>query len=249
MKTIKIEDKYYIPAKVVMLPVEYNLEKPSKFIGSIFKNENGVVSILNDEEDIIKANAYFRAEPQYLYYLSDEGIKEGDWVLDSTNKHRKVIGFRDGRLLLEGINFLSILSNSCKKIIATTNPDLKFKAYSKISNKNEDFTYCRPTDEFIQQWIAKGTPEEIEVEYEVDTKGHLVPENIQELLDNFPNEFKAVLKINQDNTINCSFSTASLEDDWDSMFSKMSLETGIEFQINPIQSEWIKKHYETRRKK
>lgn len=53
-------------------------------------------------------------KPQHLYFLTDEEIKEGDWLLDlRTNKIAKNIN-----------NSIICFNPSIKKIIATTNPEL-----------------------------------------------------------------------------------------------------------------------------
>jgi hypothetical protein len=48
---------------------------PADHINQLFKNEAGVYSILKTEEDIVKANRWFGAEPQFygiISYLREE---------------------------------------------------------------------------------------------------------------------------------------------------------------------------------
>lgn len=48
----------------------------------IFKNTNGVLSILTELEDIIKANGYFGAVPQHLYLVSKREIRDRDFFIN-----------------------------------------------------------------------------------------------------------------------------------------------------------------------
>lgn len=65
--------------KVVLIKDE--MRSPQDHLNQIFKNENNVLSYLTDEEDIVKANGYFKAEPYHLYFLSNEGSDEGEWTV------------------------------------------------------------------------------------------------------------------------------------------------------------------------
>lgn len=80
-------------------------------------------------------------QPQHLYILSDEEIKEGDWVYNK----------RLGQIFQ--INNINSPSATDYKIIATTNPELIKNGVAEIS------------DEFLQQWV-KNPVDKVLVEYE-----------------------------------------------------------------------------------
>lgn len=128
----------------------------------------------------------------HLYILSDEEIKEGDWIYDSEDNIIYSVHF-------EGFNWTN---KNHKKIISSNNPELKSIKRNHIGAAilgEYDFL-PKPTDTFIQQWISKGCPDMINVEYE---------EIFIEGDDNSEGYFKKHLKISSDNTITCSF----IEDD------------------------------------
>lgn len=155
--------------------------------------------------------------PQHFYFLSDDEIKEGDYILISTvlakikeYQPKKVISIKNDTLLLDNNELL--IKELAKKIIATTNPELKV-FNSKEHEKLEDVyilskkTLPRPSDKFIQKFIEeynKGNViTEVMVEYEgfECTNGHYMDYQdtcTYPYCDN-PNHNK--LKVAPDNTI------------------------------------------------
>lgn len=162
-----------------------------------YKNKDRTVVTLSNIPTEIKN--YFLPQNYHLYVLSDEDIKD-DWYYHTNLKQ---IFHRNN----SHIDWLA-----SRKVIATTDTSL-------VPNKPNGQTFTKllpkPTDEFIQQFVSKGCPEKIEVEYEskfIDEKGNKAERlngNSQHIIS---------LKINQDNTINCSF----IEDGWDVFFEKMN---------------------------
>ena len=71
-----------LKCKVVLLPAD--IKTPKDHIGQLFRNDNGVISYLTDLEDIIKANAYFGAKPQHLYFVSERELNSLDIYYEDT---------------------------------------------------------------------------------------------------------------------------------------------------------------------
>ena len=65
---------YKLKCKLMAIDASTEEIKPLDCIGWVFKNELGVFTHLTILEDIIKANAYFKAKPQYLYLISPETL-------------------------------------------------------------------------------------------------------------------------------------------------------------------------------
>ena len=133
---IHVDEKPHMKTNVIMLPIDINTVQPEDCVGFIFKNENGVVNILNNLDDIIKSNAYFKAIPQHLYIISDEEIKEGDWYYES---EFQLILKKEGKGILKA-----------KKIIATTDTSLTIKGEQEGEN-----TWYNPLPQLSQQFIEK----------------------------------------------------------------------------------------------
>jgi hypothetical protein len=108
--------------EVVMLPTT----DPSPIFINEYINETHLESKLQcrpDDASKDHQSLFDRGlNPQHLYVVcAEESIDIYDYVLDSTNQVRMVGGKNEeGRLYLTGIDWLSILPSSCKKIIATT---------------------------------------------------------------------------------------------------------------------------------
>lgn len=95
---------------VMVLPIKDFLKRnPSEFIGKLFKNTDGVYTVLKTEEDITKANGYFGAVPQEVYFLSDEEVRNGEYAYYPTL--HEVLKFDGGEIYEKGKQF---------KVIATT---------------------------------------------------------------------------------------------------------------------------------
>jgi len=144
---------------------------------------------------------------QHLYFLSNNEIKEGDWVY-SNCKHTSLEKdnyrvFKCTRIGNTGIVFGEIGDtlvssdsiNWCKKIIATTDTSLQY-AVDKSPYPMEVYGLPTPSQSFIEKYIKEynnNTPiTDVLVEYilEHDLRTSIKSE-----------EFKEVPKINKDNTI------------------------------------------------
>lgn len=115
----KIVDVYILPAK---------LKQPADHLNDIFLNDNGVLSFLTDEEDIIKSAQWFGARPQNLYFTLNERIQSGDWYLWLDNK--QVVQANSSLEILENHR----INGDVRKIVATTDTDLYLN--------NNDNTQC-----------------------------------------------------------------------------------------------------------
>lgn len=152
--------------------------------------------------------------PQHLKILSDDEIKEGDYTIwkgqifkvDSHNAYSYTNNIT-----------LKYAQKYCKKIIATTNSELTITQATDnpalqehIASGYVSSTYQKQlpsiSDQFIQQWIDRGCPEIVNVEYEVEESGFGGA-----VCKAHPDY---ILKINQDNTINCSFVGETWSDAW-----------------------------------
>lgn len=154
----------------------------------------------------------FYSQPQYLYFLSDEEIKEGDWYY---------CRFGDSIYQLQKDEFISEGHKNAKtyeKIIATTNPELT-KDIRMLCKKCKGSGgpiggYCKscektgigiikeqlpiPPDSFIQKFVEEynngNIIEEVLVEYYLES----FTSNI--FMSDFK-DFKYKLKVAPDNTI------------------------------------------------
>lgn len=146
-----------LPSKGVVIKIGYNLGRLSD--NKLYYHENGCGS-----------------DSQHLYFLSDENIKEGDWVYDSyanlIQQFKK--GVNDGNAL----DFL-------KKIIATTDRSLKIHDHSMMEYGQFGYKLLpKPSDEFLKRYCRLGGTSLVMVEYQ-NNGGE-----------------KLKLKVNSDNTIN-----------------------------------------------
>jgi len=154
---------------------------------------------------------------QHLYILSDEKIKEGDWYMLSEGVYYKKGSQKESMYVGIGKN---------KKIIATTNPELNSKIRKGIPMIQPDGDVKRlpdtiieglpkPTDQFIQDWITKGCPEFVNVEYE-----HIIGDLQYSTGEIFVGGYEEnIIKISSDNTITCSF----IENDWHEFIKSVPL--------------------------
>jgi hypothetical protein len=136
-------------------------------------------------------------ENQHLYILSDEEIKEGDWVLWFWDGGQ--IGVTEPQKYLGGEQ---VLNNGHKKIIATTDPHLFVNAgeetIARASGFSQTFTKKEMLPQIPQHIIeayVKNPFDEVEVEYEPSVFG----EYDGEIIYNWDDEENP--KLNQDGTL------------------------------------------------
>src|SRR6266403_347430 len=153
--------------KVVMLPTE----KASNLV--ISKIDNKVIYTNNK----IKLDSTFN--PQYLYIISDDKIKDGDnnWCI------------YDNQLILNDIYCQATLKD-CKKIIATTDKSLGF--IGKFNNE-DDYILPQIPESFIK--IYNNNIKEVLVDYEKILSDESLGEE---------QYLEERIKINFDNIINIS---------------------------------------------
>lgn len=125
MSTVKRE------CRVVMLPTERGIIATYKKTGNLAKP--------NFRVGIFESDVY---QPQHLYILSDDEIKEGDWVLGGTNT------------IVQCMYPENVVDRDVKKIIATTDV-LGFvdKDLSKSMGGKVERRLPQPSQGFIQKYI------------------------------------------------------------------------------------------------
>lgn len=158
----------YVKSKVVMLPTEKATRIATR------KTDNKLIY----SPDFIASDNCIN---QNLYFLSDEEIKEGDWMYDS--KLNIIIQYKSYK-------------DGCKKIIATTDTSLKFqfyRGYEHTVNPIRENPLPKPSNEFLKKYCELGGIEEVLVEYKC-----LLGNKEDENLNLIPELF---LKVAPDNTI------------------------------------------------
>lgn len=134
----------YVKSKIVMLPTE----KASKIV--LRANE------LNYYEHDVQARMKFGGVNQYLYFLSDEEIKEDDWYLITGKSFYRLMQNLDGKMG-SIIRDDESMRRRAKKIIATTDKSLR---------NYRGWTLARPSNEFLKKYCKLGGIKEVLVEYE-----------------------------------------------------------------------------------
>lgn len=134
-------------AKVVMLPTN------EKAVGCMVKGNSkeygfGNILLLEEHSD----SNFFKDiywQPQHLYFLSDDEIKEGDWYVDDTNTIRKAI--------TSDPDYWKVRPKY-KKIIATTDTSLKIEnpiAKKSAGGDNWYISLPQPSQSFIKKYIEE----------------------------------------------------------------------------------------------
>ena len=172
----------YKRAQVIMLPTRSNLEFP--YIAQ---------NVFNKQLTIVNSTFAINCElqPQHLYIISDDEIKEGDHVFNIKDNH---YGGIINKYNLIDAKLLSYI----KKIIATTNNSLTIDC---IINKNKVYHLPQPSQQFITKYI------------ESYNKGEVITDVLVEYeLENINiHRFEDELKVNpKDNTITIK----KLKDSW-----------------------------------
>ena len=189
MKTIKIDNKHYIPARVVMLPTEW-IEYNSiiLFRNKIFLNNDFTKNIKNDWK------------PQHLYLVCDLPIEENDWMLDTVQSY---LPSSIERASKENIYILNIPEQGWKKVIAATDTTLRIP----ISDSHKGNMYVDNLPQFPQSFIKEFVERQgkdvdvlIEVEeYIVESFGLATVNGYEEPLTDYR------IRLNSDNTVNLIF--------------------------------------------
>lgn len=154
---INIQNRFYKVCSYKIIESDSKAEKGDLFV-------NGMFNLVLSDSD--KPNRNYNS--QHIYILSDDEIKTDNWCIDNEGIVRKCIGINNGRLILEGINNLTVLPINYKKVIATTNKNLDYYSQREVNGFSGDMPLPKPPIEFIQQVINGSitTSDKILVEYE-----------------------------------------------------------------------------------
>ena len=134
--------------KVVMLPTD-------KTDGTLWKTTIGQLIHTH-----LSGEYKEKYQPFNLYIISDDKIEEDDWVIETSNNNA-LEQFADYSLNQK--------SMGCKKIIATTDSELKLSYDGKtpISKDWNGKQLPQIPQAFIEEYCLKGGIDEVDVEYEV----------------------------------------------------------------------------------
>ena len=183
MSSLKEQNgKYYQQCEVVMLATNYGKltlydYKDLKTLSYALGNHKGSTNLI----------------PQHLYILSDDEIKEGDWVYDTiTNTIQKAMYSHE------------ILKRDFKKIIATT--DTLIIANMSDSNAvreiDFDIEVPKPSNSFISKYIEEYNKDNQIIDVLIEYSKEWVGKEYVDDIDAYGyDKFEKRLKINSDNTI------------------------------------------------
>lgn len=136
----EIDGKFYQEAQVVMLPTKNASRLHRDGAGYFYYKDHPTLSLMT--------------EAQHLYFLSDEEIKEGDWVIDpKLNKPVKVTS-------MFWVSSYTHPHYGCalKKIIATTDSELGIVKYTEggnVINGGQPIPLSRPSNSFIEKFVSE----------------------------------------------------------------------------------------------
>ena len=179
-------------AQVVMLSTN---EKGNGSICKDISRNNQPLQIINSkkESEYLSKHGF---EQYNLYFLSDEEIKEGDWVCNIQRPYIKQCQDID-------VDYYNKRNDVFKKIIATTDSSLVYnhkelhEVQAVIMESSYHKSLPQPSQDFLKVFVEeynKGNViTEVMVEYEWNKTGRKIRK-----LDVFDH----ILKINPDNTIN-----------------------------------------------
>lgn len=133
-------------------------------LNSKTKNKIGQVEYFGSQDVLqIHEGQLSIGQPQHLYLLSDEEIKEGDWYLVGLNKVRKAITHTSTiiKTTVKEFGF-----SGWKKIIASTDPSLNLPTFSQSFVKK----YCDlgGINSVMVEYNTEHVPHEIDSNYFLD---------------------------------------------------------------------------------
>lgn len=178
----QIAGKSYITCQVAMLPTEKAIKVP---VIQYFKDGTKSLDYWETEvqrEYPINGKTEYEANcivPQHIYILSNEEIKEGDWVLNTMHPNEGLIKVG----INSSLEYIKI-REQYKKIIATTNVELTL-----CTNSDHDagvICNCiklpRPSNSFVEAFIREFN------------KGNIISEVLVEYFDySLPNGNKSYI--------------------------------------------------------
>ncbi len=169
---IQIGGKSYKKCDVVMLPTEKDIPCKNSIIKSNITNKLNIfdpygIGFLNKDKNQVM---------QHLYILSSEEIKEGDWYMYCHFGEWIISNSKE--TLKNETNTLENLNKDdyFKKIIATTNSEVKIHVGTCFSMEELFKPLPRPSDDFIKAFVkaqGKGFDKvliEINTEFYADSK-------------------------------------------------------------------------------
>lgn len=182
------------------------------------------------------------AIPQHLYILSDEPIKEGDWVMGGLND------------IIQ--QWQSNFTANWKKIIFTTDSSLRKNEYSKFRSccKSKEDCQCflpQPSQEFIKYFIEQYNLGNIITEVQVEYEDFLDIYDDSFLDEGYTGSISKtiqILKIKPENTVNIKF---PVEDNFEQLLRKalifyksdMKGYPGLQKSSQESEDKWIQENY------
>lgn len=173
MKTIEINNKHYIDAKIIMLVTE-NYKTDYKLLsGEIIPVVKLGQLILNKDNNqlSINKNSSWSATcdtdiliPQHLYITSNEEIKEGDFIINAVNNVQLIRYTKDANE-----------SKFCHKIIASTDKLIPENTFGQL--------LPQPSKEFIQSYIESYNKGEVIEDVLVEVEEYYLPLSQSKLVD------------------------------------------------------------------
>lgn len=138
----------------------------------------------------------------HLYIVTDDEIKEGDWALsmEEVTKDNPIKGVYPYKVTdVEQVHW------DDKKIIATTDPELKYVQGTTPDSAKEwkqIFELPQPSKAFIEKYCKEGGIDKVMVEYEIVGTGEVpFPSNLGRLMELNGQLIAHVPKVNSHNEI------------------------------------------------
>lgn len=178
-------------AQVIMLPSKEMLGAYSSTITKVYEDEGKLYLNPKKLGDLITELGF----PQYLYFISDDKIKEGDWYYDLYSK---------GVFQCRNLKYTEEYKRIHKKIIATTDNSLfKLKECPvRGTGSNVKFILPQPSQQFIEKYIESYNKGEVINDVLVEYEEINIGPDLTKSLMYYPDNFELKLKINsKDNTI------------------------------------------------
>lgn len=254
----------YKDTQVVMLPKQD--ERLTNQLEFVLNTVNNQLVYITNSKNLRRNQSNFHLKPQHLYGLSDEPIKEGDWVIadyitgfiPEEGGERYLVQVTEivlgnvehGQQLLFSNEGFTHEIRFCKKIIWTTDSSLKIEDTitkhigRKIISVQGSTLLPQPKQEFIKHFIEqynKGNViTNVFTEYEHKQCKTLAECNCKTITGDL------ILKINSDNTVNIKF---PVEDGWDKIIKKFYYKyQGLSNKQNLVKErklliEWLKENY------
>ena len=203
-------------AKVVMLPTNQKAKE-----GMIYLKPK--IGIFNETSSENHNNKVYDCNPQHLYIISDDEIKEGDWFY---NIHSKIVGKAAFNFGKDGL---------AKKIIATTDISLT-EDRQKVAFIVTGHPLPQPSQQFIQKYIEEynrgNIITDVLVEYELISN--------EEYFLNTINPDENVPYFDEDLKINPKYNTISIKKVKDS-YTKEEVDRMLDEQASKTTAEMMEK--------